>query len=269
CCRRCNTGRRSTRRSARRPAAARNRKDEAAMKTKIAGAVGVIVLSLAVVGALHFRGVAAESERELAALTAKKAEAAKALAAAQDRAMAAARDEQELSSALAAAEEQQKQAAAAHDKAAAEAKARTTALARNDIGALLEANPELRALFRKSFQADQRLRYAPLIQQLGLDEAKVQRLLDMATDLEETGFDITSAAHAQGLADDDPALAHMRKDASAKVRPAVMEILGEQGYAQYEQYQRMAPLSGFVGEVSSLAIGSGAPLSVEQTGKLM
>jgi hypothetical protein len=150
-------------------------------------------------------------------------------------------------------------------KPAAEPKAAT----RPDTATLLEANPGLRALFRKSFQAELAVRYRPFYDAARLSPEQIRKFEQLMTEAEEVKVDFQTTAQAQGFTASDPALGSLRAQGEAELKAAQTEVLGADGYQQLLQFRRIEPLEVVVNDLATLVVRSPTPLSTAQAEQLL
>jgi len=184
----------------------------------------------------------------------------------QERIAASNRDETELRMAL-------DQAQASTDRrASAEAtpkKPVPPVRNRPDLAALLEAKPELRVMFGQSYRAELSVRYLPFFDALKLSPDAVENFKNLMVESEEERLDVQAAAKAQGLTETDPAFAKLQQEQQAKMKAAQLELLGEAGYQQLEEFKRVQPLEQIVGGVANLAGQTSSPLTAPQAERLL
>jgi hypothetical protein len=229
------------------------------MKTFLGISTAAVVAFALIVAWLGFSS-AQKARTALADLSARRAKLDSELGSAQARFAGASHDEMQLQAALQEAQSRaEKQAAAAKKTAAPSAPQ-----GRPDLAALLEARPELRALFKRSFQANLGLRYSLLYHTAGFSPTQIQKFEELMTDAEQDRMDLQATAKAQGLAATDPAIANMRQQMDAKLQTAQKEILGDAGYEDLQQYKRKEPLVSFLNRAADLVAHTSTPLTVAQ-----
>lgn len=230
------------------------------MKAFIASAT-LVVLLVALVFAWRGYSAAQAARARLAAIAAQRAKLDAAIAAIGERAAQARNDESVLRAELKPVQSQvgQRTAGVAPKPAAA----------RPDTAASLEANPGLRALFRKGFQADLAARYRPFYDAARLSPEQIRKFEQLMTEAEEVKMDFQITAKAQGFTPADPALGKLRAQGEAELKAAATEILGDEGYRQLLQFKRAEPLEVAVNDLAMLVAQSPTPLSAAQAGQLL
>jgi RNA polymerase sigma factor (sigma-70 family) len=105
--------------------------------------------------------------------------------------------------------------------------------------AAMLGNPGLRDYLQRSETAKMRTRYEPLAQSLNLAPDQSDRLAKIMGDVTMTNIEI-GVAYAQGVT--DRAAAHQAAAAAAADAASQLQtLLGADGYAQYQQYNREYP----------------------------
>lgn len=140
---------------------------------------------------------------------------------------------------------------------------------KTDTAMSLDKYPGLRALFRRSVVGNLRLQYGAFYRTAKLTPEQIQKFEQAMTEAKETQMDFEMAARSQGLRPSDSSLASLRTEGEAKLKTALNAALGSAGYDQYQQYQRIEPLSGIMGDMTTLAVQHNEPFSAEQADRLM
>lgn len=138
-----------------------------------------------------------------------------------------------------------------------------------DKAAVLEANPGLRPLFRKSVQAELALRYRPFYDAAHLSTEQKEKFEQLMLEVEEIKTDFQATAPKYGFNVLDPAVRDLAGRASAELKAAQIEILGEEGYRQLEEFRRVEPLEVLVNDFAKLSVQASSPLSLEQSEQLL
>lgn len=146
---------------------------------------------------------------------------------------------------------------AALKAAQAEAEKQTAAASSATAGAtgspprwkIVEANPELRPLFRQKFRADVSLNdhYPWFYKAAKLTPEQVQKFEALMLENEEQKMDLQAAAREQRLG--RAALAAMQQQMDEKLQAAQRELLGAAGYQQLQDFQRAKHQNAFVAQV--------------------
>ncbi len=66
----------------------------------------------------------------------------------------------------------------------------------------------------------------------------------------------------------DPAIATLQRDEEARLRTAQITLLGNEGYAQLQQFDRLQPVQVIVDRVAFDVASTPTPLSSSQAGQL-
>jgi hypothetical protein len=138
-----------------------------------------------------------------------------------------------------------------------------------DEATILAHNPELSALYAKSFRAGLTLRYGLIYQALGFSSDQVDRLNDLMAEQNSEKMKLMAAAGSEGLNRSDPdvqALLQQLRDKYAAVRG---EIIGETANRQFDRLLGAFPLMGKVNDIMSLLASSSTPLTSSQGAQLL
>lgn len=225
-----------------------------------------VMLAVALVFLWRGHSAAAAARGRLAAVAAQRTKLDADLAALRERAAKARHDEGGLQADL---KPVPTQIAKPMGVAVQPATAAAAPPARPDLAASLEAHPGLRALFRKSFQADLAVRYRPFYDTARLSPEQIRKFEQLMTEAEEVKMDFQTTAKAQGFTAADPALGNLRAQGAAELKSAATEVLGEEGYRQLLQFRRAEPLQLAVNDLAMLVAQSPTPLSAAQAGQLL
>jgi hypothetical protein len=90
-------------------------------------------------------------------------------------------------------------------------------------------------------------------------------------DKQTVPMDVMSAASQQGLdmMKDGPALRQSMLDAQAEVDAQIKTLLGDQGYAEYQNYQQTLPQRGIANRLQQSLSYTSTPLSDDQASQLI
>jgi hypothetical protein len=235
------------------------------IKAFIASATLVVWL-VAVMFAWRGYSTAQAARTRLAAIAAQRAKLDADIAAIRGRVAKARHDDGELRDELKPVLTQVAKQAA---DAAPKSPAATTPATHPDTAASLEANPGLRALFRKSFQADLAVRYRPFYDTARLSPEQIRKFEQLMIEAEEVKMDFQATAKALGFTPADPALGTLRAQGVAELKAAATNVLGEEAYSQLLQFRRAEPLQVAVNDLAMLVAQSPTPLSAAQAGQLL
>ena len=232
------------------------------MNKAFLSSVTLAVFALALGFAWHSHAVAQSARARLSSIAAQSVKLDADLAAFRERVARLRPDEAELRAGP-------KPMQAVQTNAAPEPAAEPKAATRPDTAASLEANPGLRALFRKSFQAELALRYRPFYDAARISPEQIRKFEQLMTEAEEVKMDFQTTARAQGFTTSDPALETLRAQGGAELKAAQTEVLGENGYQQLQQFRRIEPLEVAVNDLATLVARSPTPLSTAQAEQLL
>ena len=137
-----------------------------------------------------------------------------------------------------------------------------------DVSLLMENDPQLRELFKRSFRANLSQRYQLFYAEARLGVEQIEGLEALFTEAEQDRMDLESTARAQGMAKTSPEFAKLSRELSERHAAGQREILGEEGFKRLEQFQRVEPLLGFVNSVGGLVAQTAEPLTMERAVKL-
>jgi len=229
------------------------------MRTKasvLSAALGWVALALALAWvAVRSAG---QAEAAVADMAKKQLGLDAAITAVQDRIVALVRSEEALRAALREAQERQTAASAARKAAA-----------RPNMATLLASNPKVHALYMRSFRANLTTQFQPLYHTLGFSPAQVEKFEDLMMEREEERMDLQAAAQAQGLAPSDPAMAALQQQQDDQLREAEVGLLGDAGYQQLQQFNRVQPLEGAVTQMVATYVAETSPLTALQREQLV
>ena len=124
---------------------------------------------------------------------------------------------------------------------------------RRPVGELMQVDPAINALVKQSLRAELMLYGGRFYAKARLSPAQIERLQDLKLDAELGKIDLYATAKSQGLADNDPALARMRKEAQERLESAEKELLGDAAFAELKRSESQQPLTNFVMQVARLA----------------
>ncbi len=176
---------------------------------------------------------------------------------AQEKITAAGRDEAALASALAEA----RRVPTTPDSSAS---AKPAAITGPDISLLMERDPQLRALFIRTFRANLALRYQVFYEAAGLSAEQIEKLETLLTEGEQDRIDLDFTARAGGMDKSSPEYLKLRKELRDRYTQEQLKILGEQGTRRLQQYSRIEPLIGFMNSVGTAVAQTSEPLTMQQ-----
>lgn len=131
--------------------------------------------------------------------------------------------------------------------------------------------PEFQKLQALQIKGSLDARYAALFKSLNLTPDQVAQLKDLLVNKQQAATDAFAAARDQGInprTDPQDFLAAVQA-AQSSVNDQIKSVLGDAGYAQYQQYEQTAPQRTVVSQLQqSLSYGS-APLTDDQASQLV
>lgn len=148
-------------------------------------------------------------------------------------------------------------------------KARESATAEPDDGAILAAHPELRVKFERAVWANVNRKYAPLFARLALSAEQSEGVRQLHVRDVENQIDLEGVARTQGGKEGDPALDPMRARQWAELAEAEQKILGPEAFRALQEFKRGDELREGLEEVAGLTVFSSTPLTQEQTDRLV
>ena len=193
------------------------------------------------------------------------------------RALAAEKRAASLEGALAAAQDKLNEAKAAPVAKAEPGKRPDAAGSMSDMRAMMSTaanmmnNPEIQKMMALRQKAALDQNYATLFKHLGLPSDTLERLKQLMVERQQVGSDVFSAAAQQGL---DPMqnrreLAKLTTDGQAKVDGEIKSLLGDDGYANYHNYQTTLPQRNLVNQLQQSLSYTPTPLSDTQAEQLV
>lgn len=138
-----------------------------------------------------------------------------------------------------------------------------------DEATLLMKNPELLALYAKSFRANLNQRYGLIYQALGLSPDQVEKLNDHFTEEEKEKMKLLAAAASQGLDRSDPDIQAMLWDLGGRYDRVRADLIGETASNQFIQLYNTVPFTPMVNDAASFLALSSTPLTGPQEMQLM
>jgi len=150
------------------------------------------------------------------------------------------------------------------DKAGASAKAAK----KPDFAAVLSGHPKLLATFEKAAGLYFEQLWGGVFRHLDLSARQTHEMeTAMIHDLENQ-MDLNATARAQGLSNDDPAIAKMRQQNEDELQASEEAVLGSQTYDAFQAVQRAEAVRGAAEQVSYMTMYSAYPLTGQQIEQL-
>jgi hypothetical protein len=132
----------------------------------------------------------------------------------------------------------------------------------------LRNDPALRLSYLASERANLDARYGPLVAQLGLSPERAARFKDLLAEHTQELLEIRLAALPGGAVDsktDFPS----RDTADEHLRAAQAELLGDAGYQQLQQYERLMPVRSEIDTLAGSLALTETPLGSGQAAQLL
>ncbi len=127
-------------------------------------------------------------------------------------------------------------------------------------------SPETKRLMAIQQRAQLDGRYADLFKGLNLPPDQLDQLKTLLVDRQSAAIDVLSVANAQGLnpLNSPEAIRDLARETQAKVDGDIKNLLGEQGYAQYQGYEQTLPQRAVADQLEQRLSYSSTPLSPDQ-----
>lgn len=109
----------------------------------------------------------------------------------------------------------------------------------------------------------------PFFRTLGLSATQIERYKMIAIEQSETGMDLGALVDEGIVSNNDPAIAKLRVAAQAKADMAYRELLGEEGYQRFQDYQRTGVARGITRGFAAAAVMAGDPVAAPQLENLV
>jgi hypothetical protein len=140
----------------------------------------------------------------------------------------------------------------------------------NNIMSVME-KPEMQRLMALQQKAALDGRYAALFKSLNLSPEDLDKFKALLVEKQTAMQDVVAAARARGIDPlaDPEGLRKMIADTQADVDNHIKAILGETGFAQYQEYQQTTPQRTLVSQLQQSLSYTSAPLSDEQAEQLV
>jgi hypothetical protein len=135
--------------------------------------------------------------------------------------------------------------------------------------ALYLANPDLFALYAKSFRANLPSRYGLIYQAIGLTSDQVDKVNDLFAQQDTEKWKLMIAAEAQGLDRSDTDIQALLQQLRAKYADSLVEIIGEPAAEQFHQLSNTLPLTPALNDMASLVAFSSEPVTTAQQAQLL
>lgn len=134
--------------------------------------------------------------------------------------------------------------------------------------ALRRFDPLAQAAELKRYKAGLLLSYGSFYRKMGFTPDQIARFEELLSDQQGRRNDLSATVATGGLTSSDPAIAALRRENTGRFKAEQIELLGEAGYAQFQEYNRGADRRFLVQAlVKDLAL-SPTPLSSAQARQL-
>jgi hypothetical protein len=134
---------------------------------------------------------------------------------------------------------------------------------------VIRSDPKLQAIYLQSERIEIPQRYAAFVRSQGLSQEQAQKLDASEYAAAERSLDIKASAQAQGMDQSDPAVATLLNQSEEELRASLVNLLGEDGYSQLEDYQRTLPTREFVDAMAGELAFTDSPLNAQQANQLV
>jgi hypothetical protein len=117
------------------------------------------------------------------------------------------------------------------------------------------------SLRRDNNNVRQNREYSPLvISSVGMSDVQAKVFESLMREADARDLDIKSAMRVEGLSEVDPSIATLRKQAEDELHDGQRALLGDAGFQHLQQYERMIPVSSFLGSLVATMSYAGVPL---------
>jgi hypothetical protein len=132
----------------------------------------------------------------------------------------------------------------------------------------LRSDPALRSEYLASERVNLDTRYGPLLGRLGLGPEQADKFKDLMAAHAQALLQIRLAALPGGAAEPNATLSS-RETADERLRTAQAELLGDAGYRQLQEYERLLPLRYEVDGLAGSLVLTDTPLGASQAEQLI
>jgi hypothetical protein len=131
--------------------------------------------------------------------------------------------------------------------------------------------PEVQRLMAIQQKSALDSRYAALFRNLSLTPDQLERFKELLVEKQTAASDVRSAAREQGMngREDREALSKMVADTQAEIDENIRAALGENGFAQYENFEKTLPQRNLVNQLERRLSYSGTPLTNQQSEQMV
>ncbi len=129
------------------------------------------------------------------------------------------------------------------------------------------SDPEAQRLMDKQTRAQIEQRYAALFAKLSLPPATLEQFKNLLVDRQNAAMDVLAVANDQGITDPQD-FQKMVQSTQADIDGQIAATIGNDDYAQLQNFQQMQAVQGLVERLSSTLSGTATPLTPAQTTQL-
>jgi|SRR5882724_9852609 len=134
---------------------------------------------------------------------------------------------------------------------------------------VLQKDPKLQALYLRAEPVRVATHYGSFFQLRGLSADEVEKFKGLMLENDERMLDLKVTAGSMSLQESDPALAQLQQQTADRLRAGQIDLLGEQGYQQLQQYERAMPARDFVTTLAGSLAFAESPLNTRQAEQLV
>ena len=134
---------------------------------------------------------------------------------------------------------------------------------------IVRKDPRLMALYARSRRTELSTNYGPFCRKIGLSAEQLQRLGDAMLEEQLARQDLFGVRDEQGLRWDDPGLAALGRKVTAKLREDEIAVLGDDGYRQLKEYERILEVRNYVRDLAGTGLFAGVTIEPAQAEALI
>ncbi len=142
---------------------------------------------------------------------------------------------------------------------------------RSDRLQALANNPEYQKLMSAQQRGAVEGRYSALFKGLNLAPAELDKFKALLADKQSAVFDVLTAARTQGLTgrENQDQVRQMIQTAQGEVDQSIQQLLGQQAYSQYQNYESTTPQRATVDQLEKRLSYTQTPLTEQQSQQLI
>jgi hypothetical protein len=137
-----------------------------------------------------------------------------------------------------------------------------------NLNELMARDPKLQSLYLASRRAAFATSYGPFLASRGLTPEQEAKLLDARMKAHEQDMDLRNIMTEQKLSLQDPAVMEMRQRTGAELQAAMVAVLGEAGYAEFQRYDGTLPAREMAERFAGAAAIGDVPITAQQAEQL-